>query len=230
MQPYYFPYLGYFGLIKHSDMFIIGDNVQFMKGGWISRNRVLKQEDGWQYIGVPISKHPMKTVIKDVKICDSEPWQEKVFKQLVHYKRKAPYYEDVIQLIRNAFIYRTESISNLNTHLLAEVCKYIGIPFKRMAFADIGFSIDNVDAPDEWALKICKAIGADTYVNPPGGIEFYDRNKYAKAGINLQFLKVNLRPYNQGREFFEVGLSIIDVMMFNSPQEIQMMLDDYELV
>jgi hypothetical protein len=230
MQPYYFPYLGYFGLIKHSDMFIIGDNVQFMKGGWIARNRVLKQDDGWQYIGVPLAKHPMKTMIKDVKICDSEPWQEKIFKQLVHYKRNAPYYEVVIRFLQNTFSYCTESISDLNTHSLAEVCKYIGIPYKGIAFTKMDCSIESADAPDEWALNICKAIGADTYINPPGGIEFYDRKKYTEAGVTLQFLKINLRPYNQGRESFEEGLSIIDVMMFNSPQEIQKMLDDYELL
>jgi hypothetical protein len=228
MQPYFFPYLGYFGLIKHSDRFLIGDNVQFMKGGWIARNRMLKQEQGWQYIGVPLVKHPLNTIIKDVKIFSEEPWQEKIFKQLLHYKRKAPYYEEVIRFLQRTLAYRTESISDLDTHVLAETCNYIGIPFRALSFDDLDFVIESVNAPDEWALNICNAIGADTYINPPGGMEFYDRSKYAGAGISLQFLKVNLRPYDQRREPFEEGLSILDVMMFNTPQQIQGMLDDYD--
>jgi hypothetical protein len=230
MQPYFFPYLGYFGLIKHSDRFLIGDNVQFMKGGWIARNRVLKQEQGWQYIGVPLAKHPMKTAIKDVKISVGEPWQGKIFNLLRHYTRKAPYYGEVIRFLENALSYPADSISDLNTHLLAETCGYIGIPFHALAFDDVDFMIDEVAAPDEWALNICKAIGAETYINPPGGMDLYDRGKYERAGISLRFLKVNLRPYNQKREPFEEGLSILDVMMFNTPEQIRAMLDDYELL
>ncbi len=230
MQPYFFPYLGYFGLIKHSDRFLVGDNVQFIKGGWIARNRVLQQEKGWQYIGVPLVKHPLRTIIKDVKICCSEPWQEKIFNQLKHYKRKAPYYGDVIRFLRDVLSFQTDSISDMNVHLLEETCRYIGIPFTGIAFTDLDYLIESVNAPDEWALNVCKVIGSDTYINPPGGMEFYDRGKYAQAGVMLQFLKVNLRPYDQRRESFEEGLSILDVMMFNTPQEIQAMLDDYELL
>ncbi len=230
MQPYFFPYLGYFGLIKHSDRFLIGDNVQFIKGGWIARNRVLKQEEGWQYILVPLAKHPLTTVIKDVKICVSEPWQQKIFNQLRHYKRKAPHYGEVIQFLERVFSYQTDSISDLNAHLLAETCNYIGIPLKAITFDDLDFAIEGVNAPDEWALNVCKVIGADTYINPPGGMEFYDRDKYVQAGLSLRFLRVNLRPYDQKRRKFEGGLSIIDVMMFNTPQQIQGMLDDYELL
>lgn len=230
MQPYFFPYLGYFGLIKHSDRFLIGDNVQFIKGGWIARNRILKQEQGWQYIGVPLVKHLLNTMIRDVKICVSEPWQLKIFNLLRHYKRKAPYYEEVVRFLEEVLSYKTDSISDLNVHLLSETCRYIGIPFRGIAFTDLEFMIEDVNAPDEWALNICKATGADTYINPPGGMEFYDRSKYARAGVTLQFLKVNLRPYDQRRTPFEEGLSIIDVMMFNTPREIQSMLDEYELL
>ncbi len=230
MQPYFFPYLGYFGLIKHSDRFLIGDNVQFIKGGWIARNRMLKQEQGWQYIGVPLAKHPLNTLIRDVKICVRDPWQGKIFNLLRHYKRKAPFYGEVIEFLEKVLSYQTDSISDLNAHLLAETCRYIGIPFRGIAFSDLDFFVEDVNAPDEWALNICRAIGADSYINPPGGMEFYDRSKYARAGISLQFLKVNLRRYDQRREPFEEGLSILDVMMFNTPQQIQAMLDDCELL
>jgi hypothetical protein len=230
MQPYFFPYLGYFALIKHSDLFIIADVVQFIERGWIERNRVLKPGEGWQYIRVPLVKHSHKALIKDVKIRVNEPWPDKIIRQLDHYKKSAPYYNAVIGFLRNALSCELDSISGLNTHLLTETCKYIGIPFKKEVFSEMNIAIEEVTAADEWALNTCKVLNVSKYINSPEGVKFYDRSKYAESGITLQFIKINLRPYNQGRKSFEEALSIIDVMMFNSPQEIQTMLDDYQLL
>jgi hypothetical protein len=228
MQPYFFPYLGYFGLIKHSDIFIIADNVQYIESGWIRRNRILKPKAGWQYIGVPLVKCTHKTIIKEMKICVNEAWQDKIFRQLEHYKKSAPYYNQVIRFLEHAFTAETDSISDLNAHLLAETCQYIGIPFNVEIFSQMNVAVKRASAPDEWALNTCKAFGAHTYINPPGGIGIYDRNKYVRAGIELEFLKVNPRPYDQRNGAFEEGLSILDVMMFNTPVQIQAMLDDYD--
>lgn len=230
MQPYFFPYLGYFSLIKHSGRFILFDVVQFIRHGWIERNRILKPGEGWQYIQVPLVKHSRETTIKEVKIRENDPWQDRIFRQVEHYRKRAPFYKEVISFLQNAFSYKTDGMTDLNAHLLAETCQYIGIPFHREIFSEMHLAIEEVTAADEWALNICKALAADTYINPPGGIEIFDRSKYAQAGIALQFLKINLRPYDQGRESFQEGLSILDVMMFNTPQEIRNMLDDYELL
>ena len=91
--------------------------------------------------------------------------------------------------------------------------------------------IDKPLKPDEWALNICKRIGADiVYVNPIGGMTFFDKDKYEREGVKLVFHKMNLTDYNQKRLPFEAGLSIIDVMMYNSPDEINKMLDKFELI
>ena len=230
MQPYFFPYLGYFGLIKHSDIFILADNVQFIEGGWIRRNRILKPGGGWHYIGVPLVKCSHKTIICEMTINNREPWREKIFRQLQHYRKKAPYFQEVIRFLENAFSKETESISDLNAHLLAETCRYLGISFNPEIFSCMTVAVKKAQAPDEWALNTCKALGAHTYINPMGGTEFYDPGKYARSGINLQFLKINLCPYDQKNDSFESGLSILDVMMFNSPGQILEMLDDVEFL
>jgi hypothetical protein len=230
MQPYFFPYLGYFGLIKHSDRFIIFEIVQFMRHGWIERNRILKVGEGWQYIRAPLAKHSQKTAIKEVRINNNELWQNKILQQLVHYKHRSPYYKEVIGFLENALSFKTDSITELNAHLLAETCKYIGISFCREIFSEMNIAIEKASAADEWAINICKALAADTYINPPGGMDIFDRGKYVRANINLQFLKVNLKPYKQWGGTFEKALSIIDVMMFNKPEEIQAMLDDYQIL
>jgi hypothetical protein len=94
----------------------------------------------------------------------------------------------------------------------------------------MNLNIQQPKAPDEWALYISLAMGdVDEYWNPPGGMEFFDKSKYDKAGIKLVFQKPVLKEYNQRRQPFEPGLSIIDVMMFNSPEDINTMLDEYVL-
>ena len=228
MQPYFLPYLGYLALIKHSDFFVVFDTPQFIRHGWIERNRILKPKEGWQYIKVPLEKHHSKTAIKDVKIKNSVDWQKKIFAQLDHYKKKARYYSQVMALLEVVFSLQTDSIVKLDAFALEKIFEYLDIPFKYSIFSEMDLKIEEPQAPDEWALNISKALGADEYINLPGGENFFDRNKYEKEGIKLNFLKLNLQEYNQKREIFEPGLSIIDVLMFNSPETIRNLLHELE--
>jgi hypothetical protein len=198
MQPYFAPYLGYISLIKHSDEFILFDTVQFIRHGWIERNRVLKQNEGWLYIQVPLEKFSRETLIKDVKINNEADWKKKILSQLVIYKKTAPNYYKVVTL---------------------------------PIFSEMNLEIDEAKMPDEWALNICKKLGNDiTYINPTGGLNFFDRQKYMNSNIQIYFQKINLQPYTQNRNSFEAGLSIIDVMMFNKVEDVNLMLDRFELI
>lgn len=230
MQPYFFPYIGYMSLIKHVDMFILFDTAQFIRHGWIERNRILKPSGGWQYMGVPLKKHEQKIAIRDIEINNQIEWKDKILAQLVHYKR-APYYYKVINMLQNIFDDEYSDIVMLNKVSLEKTCKYLGINTPILIFSQMDIKIDCANNPDEWALNICKAIeGVDGYWNPPGGKSFFDTNKYLQQGIDIQFQEVNIRAYPQGKNAFEGGLSIIDVMMYNSPTIINDMLDDYRLI
>lgn len=231
MQPYFFPYIGYFSLIKRTDEFILFDTPQFIRHGWIERNRVLKQNEGWLYIKVPLKKHGQHTPIKNLLINDSQDWQDKILAQLVTYKKIAPFYDKVDELVREVFASDNKDIVSLNKAALETVCSYLGINNFIKVFSEMNLEVDSPTAADEWALNICKSLGdVEEYWNPPGGEEFFDRAKYEKAGIKLVFQKPKLEMYDQKRKPFELGLSIIDVMMFNSPNAINEMLDNYELV
>lgn len=231
MQPYFFPYLGYFSLIKHTDRFILLDEVQFIRHGWIERNRILKPRESWQYIKVPLKKHSRETLIKDVLIRNEEDWKQKIKAQLQHYKKLAPYFSEVMQFLERMFSQEFEKISVLNKHTLSAVCKYLGILTPIDVYSSMGVAIHPVCAPDEWALNICKGLrGVTEYWNPPGGMSFFDRSKYEGEQIDLKFQSLKLVEYDQKRPVFERGLSIIDVMMFNSVDRISEMLDDYKLL
>ena len=231
MQPYFFPYIGYFSLIKHTDEFILLDTVQFIRHGWIERNRILKPSDGWQYIMVPLKKHSRETLIKNIEINNEQQWKEKILAQLQHYKKQAPYFSNVIDILNEIFSKEYATIVDLNLASLKTVCYYLGINTSFQVFYLMNIDIEPANAPDEWALNICKALGnIDEYWNLSGGQSFFDRKKYENAGINLKFHSAILTDYDQKRNVFEPGLSILDVMMFNSIEEINKMLDNYELI
>lgn len=229
MQPYFMPYLGYISLIKHTDEFIIFDTPQFMRHGWIERNRILKQDTGWMYIKVPLVKSPRETPINKMLIDNSQDWKSKIKSQLQIYKKSAPFYEPVMSMVDKLFEQDYTSIAELNMKSLQAICDYLGIEHHIHMFSEMNLDIVQPTAPDEWALNISLALkDIDEYWNPPGGIEFFDRKKYEDQDIKLVFQKPILSEYNQRRDIFEPGLSIVDVMMFNSPEEINQMLDNYE--
>jgi hypothetical protein len=230
MQPYFFPYVGYIGLIKHTDEFILFDPVQYMRHGWIERNRVLKQDEGWLYIKVPLMPHSQNTLIKDILIDNTQDWGKKLIAQLQPYKKIAPYYHEVEQLVINVLNGQYADIVSLNKVALEAVCDYLGIEHRLQVFSQMNLAIEEPHAPDEWALNICKALrDVEEYWNPPGGQAFFNKIKYDDAHIALKFMTPQLTPYDQKRQPFEPGLSILDVMMFNDPEQINDMLDAYEL-
>ena len=105
MQPYFFPYLGYFSLINYVDEFIIFDPVQYIRKGWINRNRVLKKGGGVKYINITVEKHCLGTLIKDIRLSTTQDWRNKILRNLDYYEKKAPYYYEVKELLSSCFCY-----------------------------------------------------------------------------------------------------------------------------
>lgn len=227
MQPYFIPYLGYFSLIKHTDHWVVFDTPQFPRHGWVERNRILKPREGWQYIRIPLRKFSRNTAIKDVIINRNEDYKKRILAQLEHYKKKAPFYDIVIDLMSEILSLKTTSIVDLNINALKILCEYIDLPFYFSIFSNFSDRIPNINNPDDWALEIAKLLNASTYYNPPRGIDFFNRDKFKEAGIELGFLEIMLDKYDQRRENFKPALSIVDVMMFNSSNDIKLMLDNY---
>lgn len=230
MQPYFFPYIGYFQLINAVDKFIILDSVQFIRHGWIERNRVLKQVEGWIYIKTPLKKQNRYTLISEREINNDNKWKDKLLEQLKVYKKIAPYYKTTIEILKEILNNHYEFISELNYESLCRICKYIEIETPISFFSEMKLKIDKVNEADEWALNISKSINASEYINPIGGKEFFHKEKFVKNNICLKFLQTSKHVYNQKRIKFEPSLSIIDVMMFNSKTEIQELLNKFELL
>lgn len=225
MQPYFFPYLGYFNLINHADRWIVFDTAQYIRHGWVNRNRILRPRGGWQYIIVPLKKCSRETAIKDVVIDNRLNWKDRVTGQLQHY-RKAPHFKETMRLVKECLAPEEDSLARMNTSILAEVCAHIGIDFDSSVFSQMALKIGPVNAADEWALGICKALGADEYINAPGGERLFDKEKYRRNGIRLTFGGLPPLEY-ESREFIP-DLSIIDLLMWNEPRRIKSHLEQHK--
>lgn len=228
MQPYLFPYIGYFSLISNTDYFIFFDTPQYIRKGWINRNRILGANGETTYFTVPIQKADRNTPIDKTVISYNSDWKMKILGQLNIYK-KAPNYNKVINLVEDVFSIDTIWISDLAIRSIVKTCEYLGIDMQYDIFSKMNLKLPQIKEPDEWALYITKELGYSTYVNPPGGMSFFNREKYRKSDIDLQFLLQEIIPYRQNRENFMPALSIIDIMMFCSCSEICEMLCKYKI-
>lgn len=227
MQPYFLPYIGYFSLIHEADQFIIFDTVQFQRKSWMTRNRIINPNGGSTYINLPVKKAPLDTSIKEIVINNDIDWKAKLFNQLLVYKR-APYYKETIEVLERALNSNNKTLTDINKNLLVEISTYLNLNCEINVFSEMRIDIENVHAADEWALNISKEINATEYINAPGGVSFFDRHKFKNNNIKLKFIKNKLRAYKQFQLDFVHGLSIVDVMMLNSVNEIHEMLADYE--
>ena len=226
MQPYFFPYLGYYSLIRNTDRFILLDGVQYIRHGWINRNRILKPGGGWQYIIVPLKKKRFGTLIGDMEIGDEENWASQVLRQLNHYKIKAPFYKNTLSLVESCLDIETRSVVELNENILKKTCDYLGMQVNLEVFSKMRLPIPPIERPGDWALEISKALQAREYYNPIGGKEIFEPDRFRRNGINLKFVKNNLQPYKQKRAEFEPGMSIIDVLMFNDIETTLHLIDN----
>jgi len=230
MQPYFFPYLGYFSLIKHSDLFVILDEVQYMRHSWVNRNKILGPKGSWNYIILPLKKHSRNTKIKDVIVSGSIDWKSKILRQLEYYKKIAPNYDKVLFFLDEFFKTDEKNLCCLNIMFLKKACKYMGINFNYRIFSRMNLKLGQITLPGDWALEISKALKAKEYLNPVGGQDLFNKNQFKEQNIKLNFLKIKLSKNNNQTKEIEPGLSIIDVMMFYDTKQINKFLDDYEVI
>lgn len=230
MQPYFFPYIGYFQLIHAVDEFVIFDNAQYIRRGWMNRNRILNAQKEAIYINVPVQKAKRETKIKDIVINNNINWKENIFNQLNYYQ-KTPYYVDTMNFLNECLNNEYSNLSQFNTLLLKKICNLLDIKTNISVLSKELPIISDDNAADEWGIEVSKALNATVYINAIGGMEFYDQQKYITNGLDIQFIKPMLKPYNQFNNTFIPGLSIIDVMMFNPVEEIKEMLEvQYEFI
>jgi hypothetical protein len=226
MQPYFFPYIGYYQLIAQSDVFVLLDDVQYMKGGWINRNRILVN-GAPHWLTFPVEHAPIQLSIDQRAYQASDANRGKVLNALANAYRKAPQAAATLEAAAEIMAYEDANVAGFNRNLLTRVARMLGIETPILAASELDRTPGLTG--QERVLDLCRRLGADTYVNAPGGAGLYDGDAFAAVGIALRFLKSVAEPYPQFGQPFVPFLSILDVMMFNPPEAAALLLDNYEL-
>ena len=229
MQPYFLPYIGYFQLLNKVDIFIIYDNIQFTKKGWINRNRILLNGND-QLFSIPLKKDSDYLNVNQRFLAESFNAEVlKTLRKIENSYRKAPNFNEVYPLIKRIFTYKEENLFKFILNSVKELNNYLGITTELIVSSDI--DIDHSLKSSEKVIAICENLKGTNYINPIGGIDLYMKSNFEKKGIVLQFLKPELNIYPQFKNKFIPGLSMLDVMMFNSKDEIMFgMINKYELI
>ena len=228
MQPYFVPYIGYWQLMNAVDKYVVYDDVNFIKGGWINRNRILINGKP-QYINIPmIGASPFKH-INEVGIDKNPRIMDKNLRTLEMAYRRAPYYEQVYPLMKRIMSCTAENLAQFVFESFQVINQYLNINTEMVMS-----SVLKKDCPlkgQDKVLAICKLLQATEYYNAIGGQELYSYDAFGQQGIKLNFLKTNSNIiYKQFEYGFQPNLSIVDVMMFNSREQVQKMLGEYELI
>ena len=225
MQPYIFPYIGYFQLINAVDLFVIYDNIQYTKKGWINRNRFLQNGKDAVFT-IPIQNASDYLDVRE-RVISSSFNKEKLLNQLFASYCKSPYFEHVFPFLSNIINNNETNLFKYIHYSIIEICNSLNIDTKIVISSDV--DIDHNLKSQGKVIAICQQLGATNYINPVGGQTLYSKEAFQKCGIDLMFIKSNPMKYKQFDNEFVAWLSVIDVMMFNNNEEIIGMLKDYDL-
>lgn len=226
MQPYFMPYIGYWQLLAAVDAFVLYDNIQYTKKGWINRNRFLLNGQDSLFT-IPVKKDSeYLDVVQRAVADDFNP--VKLLNQFDASYRKAPFFKSVFPLVSSIIKSEHRNLFAYIHHAIRLTADFLGIRTPVVISSSI--AIDHSLRGEDKVIAFCKALGAVTYINAIGGQDLYSKPTFDAQGITLKFIKTRAISYPQYDNAFVPNLSIIDVMMFNSGESIRAMLGQHDLV
>ena len=227
MQPYIFPYFGYFQLINAVDKFVVFDDVNYINKGWINRNQLLIN-NAPSLFTIPLQKASQNKHINEINLSLDDKWKSKLLKTIESAYKKAPMYSAVYPIIVDVVENKEGNLSNYLAHGIRVICEYLGIETEIVSSSSQYNTFELKG--EEKIFSICMQENANMYINPIGGLDLYKKDTFSDKNISLKFLKTGNIVYKQFKDPFIPYLSIIDVLMFNSVEECLNLLSQYSLV
>lgn len=225
MQPYFFPYIGYWQLMNLVDKYIIYDDVNYIKGGWINRNRICVNHEA-VYFNLYLKAASPNKKINEILI-DKGINNMKNLKRISMAYKSAPYFMETYALMERLLNSKEENLAKFNGNIIKEIAAYLSMNTKISYSSEIEKN-GQLKGQDK-IIDICKRQGASDYYNAIGGKELYAFENFRKEGIGLHFLKTKDIKYKQFNKKFIPNLSIIDVLMFNGKSKTKELLEAYEI-
>lgn len=240
MQPYFFPYIGYFQLIDAVDVFRMYELVTFRKRTWITRNRILdKGTKEPVNIQIPVSNKSSFKRINQIQVSEDLKWKNQLLKLIYFNYKKAPFFEEIYNLIEECLSSQSLYLNDYNAFIISEICNYLDIQTliisKNDSFLDLEEKLpamvqNPLEIKTKRIIEICKTLNADTYLNPIGGTELYDKKDFRNNNIDLKFIETQPFTYHQFNNTHTPYLSIIDVLMHNSKEKTKSLIKEYKLI
>jgi hypothetical protein len=227
MQPYFLPYPGYFQLIAAVDVFILYDNIKYVKNGWINRNRLCRDGEAATF------SLPLKHASDRLDVCERELAAEfkpdKLINQIKGAYRCAPQFDSVLPLFERIARHADSNLFGFLHHSICAICAFLGLDTEIRISSKV--EIDHTLRKQDKVLALCRAAGARIYVNAIGGMELYSPEDFRRQGIELKFLRSKPFEYPQLGKPFVPLLSILDAFMFNPIERVRACIrENYEFI
>lgn len=223
MQPYLFPYLGYYQLVNSVDKFVFYDDVTYIKSGYINRNSILHNGRSQRFT-IPVVGASSN---KNIRSLNFDSNVKKTLKSISFNYQSSPYFSEVYPMIEDLLLQEDRNIANLCAKSIKLVFDYVGKDKDFVFSSDLNYL--RTAEPSDKLIEICKRLSCKTYINSIGGHSLYSRDYFNDNGVELFFIKTKKHTYKQGTQEFVPNLSMIDLMMWNSKENLRFLLDQFEL-
>ena len=223
MQPYFFPYIGYFQLIAQSDIFVFHDDVQYINGGWVNRNRILDGKGDTVWITRPVKAAGHRLAIDARSYMSDARSTRHVLGQVENTYSRAPHFDDVWPLVCDLMQFPDPNVAAFNIHLLRSIAVRLGLRARFMRSSELPNA--GMKGQDR-VIDICNALGATRYINPIGGRALYQDEAFYHRGVELGFLE----PTIERRPGVFPYLSIIHTLMTEGDAAISELLGRFQIV
>lgn len=224
MQPYLFPYLGYYQLVYSAEKFVFYDDVNFIKRGYINRNNILVNGIAQRFT-IPV---PGATQNEKINTFEFSTDVKKVLKTIEQSYKKAPYFQEVYKIVEAVLTSKNRSVTDICRLSVEKVFDYLDIRKQYYISSELEYDRD-ISAADK-LISISKNLNCTHYINSPGGIELYNKDYFKERGIDLSFIQMVASTYSQNGDNFVPYLSMIDVLMWNNKEQVKRLLEQYELL
>lgn len=250
MQPYFFPYIGYFQAIKSVDKYMLYENLDYITEGWMHRNRILVKYDKPVYIFISLSQKSSNKKIYDIKLDTNSNWRKRIINSIKYNYGGSKFFNDIFPIIEKIINAEYEYLYDYNINCIVSICDYLSIRTKILThnekYRELESELCLIDSndyslfpdllltkPDKKTarvLAICKNEKADVFINAIGGTNLYNTEEFAKYGIKLHFINTLHFEYKQFSKTFVPNLSIIDVLMHCGKEKTEELLENYKLI
>jgi hypothetical protein len=230
MQPYLFPYLGYYQLAHAVDTFVFFDDVNYINKGWINRNRILQQKEPFRFT-MPLIKASQNRLINEIEIAEFDKWRKDFLKLLEQNYKKAPCYAFVSNWLQE-FLYAKDYrlISEIAADSVRNIAGLLELTTDFKFSSELDYKTGEFQKGQDKVLCICRILEADQYINPQNGVDIYDHQAFEDNGFDLKFIHMGEVIYDQFEDTpFVSALSILDVMMFNDINKMKELITQYTL-